>query len=284
MAAGAYLLGPHRAHAGGRPPRPPFLAPPDSRPAPVGHPAAQRHLLSVPGAPPSLRALLPRSRHGRREITSEQIHVELTFTAIAEPNYLGDSHLDQPGRYEGDHALDGEEIPVDAFGFRDRSWGPRSQFGKGIHSTRLPCPVATATPLPPERLPSMPSPWTSAPAASPSTATCSVTGSGPRWRRDRRVSERDARPAIPLPWPRPGRRASAGSFSRRAQCLNGLGLFLNPNLYSVNCLTEWTFDGVTRLRRGSRQLECRWHQAFLRSLRSDPTTTHHAHRLKRATS
>ncbi len=29
------------------------------------------------------------------------------------------------------------------------------------------------------------------------------------------------------------------------RCLNGLGLFLNPNLYSVNCLTEWTFDGVT---------------------------------------
>ncbi len=28
------------------------------------------------------------------------------------------------------------------------------------------------------------------------------------------------------------------------RCLNGLGLFLNPNLFTVNCLTEWTFDGV----------------------------------------
>ena len=27
--------------------------------------------------------------------------------------------------------------------------------------------------------------------------------------------------------------------------LNGLGLFLNPNLYSVNSLTEWTFDGIS---------------------------------------
>ena len=27
--------------------------------------------------------------------------------------------------------------------------------------------------------------------------------------------------------------------------LNGLGLFLNPNLFTVNCLTEWTFDGIT---------------------------------------
>ena len=39
------------------------------------------------------------------------------------------------------------------------------------------------------------------------------------------------------------------------RCLNGLGLFLNPNLYTVNCLTEWTFDGYRRLRRGPRQLE-----------------------------
>ena len=29
------------------------------------------------------------------------------------------------------------------------------------------------------------------------------------------------------------------------QCLNGLGFFLNPNLYTVNCLTEWAFEGVT---------------------------------------
>ncbi len=58
------------------------------------------------------------------------------FTAIAPPNYLGESHLDQPGRYVGTIVLDGEEIPVDAFGFRDRSWGPRSQFGRGIHGTQ----------------------------------------------------------------------------------------------------------------------------------------------------
>ena len=31
----------------------------------------------------------------------------------------------------------------------------------------------------------------------------------------------------------------------RGRCLNGLGVFLNPNLYTVNCLTEWEFDGVT---------------------------------------
>ena len=67
--------------------------------------------------------------------TDSTIRVELTFNAIAPPNYLGESHLDQPGRYVGTIVLAGEEIPVDAFGFRDRSWGPRTQFGRGIHNS-----------------------------------------------------------------------------------------------------------------------------------------------------
>ena len=29
------------------------------------------------------------------------------------------------------------------------------------------------------------------------------------------------------------------------RCLNHLAVHLNPNLFTVNCLTEWTFDGVT---------------------------------------
>jgi hypothetical protein len=29
------------------------------------------------------------------------------------------------------------------------------------------------------------------------------------------------------------------------RCHNKLGLFLNPNLFTVNCLTEWSFDGIT---------------------------------------
>ena len=62
----------------------------------------------------------------------DEIHVALRFTAVAKPHYLGVSHLDQPGRFEGTIVLHGEEIRVDAFGFRDRSWGPRSQFGPEI--------------------------------------------------------------------------------------------------------------------------------------------------------
>ena len=33
------------------------------------------------------------------------VSVRLTFAAVARPNYLGESHLDQPGRYEGCHPV-----------------------------------------------------------------------------------------------------------------------------------------------------------------------------------
>ena len=67
----------------------------------------------------------------------DEISVRLTYSAIARPNYLGTGHLDQPGRYRGTITLHGEEINVDSFGFRDRSWGPRTQFGRGRGPRRL---------------------------------------------------------------------------------------------------------------------------------------------------
>ena len=65
----------------------------------------------------------------------DELHVSLTFDAVTPPHYLGQSHLDQPGRYTGTIVLRGEEIPVDSYGFRDRSWGVRSQFGQGLTSS-----------------------------------------------------------------------------------------------------------------------------------------------------
>ncbi len=61
--------------------------------------------------------------------------MDLTFEGILEPNRLGETHLDQPGRYAGTMILEGETIAVDAFGMRDRSWGPRSQFGADLHGS-----------------------------------------------------------------------------------------------------------------------------------------------------
>ena len=68
----------------------------------------------------------------------DELHVDLTFTAVTPPHYLGESHLDQPGRYQGRSCSSGEEIAVDSYGFRDRSWGPRPQFGQGLTSSPAP--------------------------------------------------------------------------------------------------------------------------------------------------
>jgi len=34
-------------------------------------------------------------------------------------------------------------------------------------------------------------------------------------------------------------------LSAEGRCLNRIGLHLNPNLFTWNCLTEWRFDGRT---------------------------------------
>ncbi len=62
-----------------------------------------------------------------------EIEVKLTFHAMCPPNYLMDSHLDQPGRYTGTIRIGKEVVSVDSYGMRDRSWGVRDQFGADIH-------------------------------------------------------------------------------------------------------------------------------------------------------
>jgi hypothetical protein len=173
------------------------------------------------------------------------VHAELTFTAIAPPNYLGESHLDQPGRYRGTVTLAGEDIPVDAFGFRDRSWGERSQFGRGIHGTPAQhggYSYATASERDAFHAVTMDF----------GTGCLAIHGYLVRdgvWSKvasgTRQVRERDGRTAYPTVVSLDLVDEMGRPLHAEGRCLNGLGLFLNPNLYSVNCLTEWTFDGVT---------------------------------------
>ena len=175
----------------------------------------------------------------------EAVHAELTFTAIAPPNYLGESHLDQPGRYRGTVTLAGEDIPVDAFGFRDRSWGERSQFGRGIHGTPAQhggYSYATASERDAFHAVTMDF----------GTGCLAIHGYLVRdgvWSKvssgTRQVRERDGRTAYPTVVSLDLVDEMGRPLHAEGRCLNGLGLFLNPNLYSVNCLTEWTFDGVT---------------------------------------
>jgi hypothetical protein len=179
------------------------------------------------------------------EPAARAIHVDLMFNAIAPPNYLGESHLDQPGRYVGTIVLAGEEIPVDAFGFRDRSWGPRPQFGRGIHNSgALSGGYSYATASADHAFHAITMDFGAGALAIHGyvmrDGERSMVASGTR-----RVVARDPRTAYPLRVALDLVDESGRELHAQGECRNGLGLFLNPNLYTVNCLTEWTFDGIT---------------------------------------
>jgi len=61
------------------------------------------------------------------------LEVHLVFDAVMQPNphpvgvapFLHGTHFDQAGRVTGEIVLHGEEIAVDCYAVRDRSWGPR---------------------------------------------------------------------------------------------------------------------------------------------------------------
>ena len=203
------------------------------------------------------------------------VRADLTFTAIARPNYLGESHLDQPGRYRGTLVLDGEEIAVDSFGFRDRSWGPRSQFGRGIHGTPARCGgYSYATASEGDAFHAITMDF--------GTGSMAIHGYLLRdgiWSKvasgSRRVLERDADTAYPTAVALDLTDESGRNLHAEGRCLNGLGLFLNPNLYSVNCLTEWSFDGLTAYGEDHDNWSATGIKEFLRSRRSGAEPIRH---------
>ena len=68
-----------------------------------------------------------------RDPDADEVEVNLVAEGICPPNYLAGSHLDQPCRYTGTIRIRDETIDVDAFGMRDRSWGLRTQIGATLH-------------------------------------------------------------------------------------------------------------------------------------------------------
>lgn len=195
-----------------------------------------------------IRCLEPLTRYAigyRDPDGNDEIDVDLEFTAIAPPNYLGNGHLDQPGRYTGHLRLRGRDYAVDAYGFRDRSWGLRSQFGPGV------------VPRGPAR-----GGYTYG-TASARDAFHAITA----WRdgaftayhgyliRDgvwsrlangrREVLARDPGTGYPTRVRMTGSDELGRTLDAEGRCLNKLGVPLNPNMLSINCLTEWQFNGTT---------------------------------------
>ena len=174
-----------------------------------------------------------------------EVEIDLRFDAVHAPNYLGASHLDQPGRYTGTIRIGDETVTVDDYGFRDRSWGHRSQIGEGLTSS-------------------------SAMSGGYSYATASDTdgfhaitmdfGDGAivihgYLNRDaeyaklvsghRVVTERHSGEGAPLAVRIEAVDALGRELVAEGRCINRVGVHLNPNLFTWNCLTEWTFGTAT---------------------------------------
>lgn len=71
-------------------------------------------------------------RYRLRYEDGERLVVDLAYTGLIPPHAPlvtpERGHLDQPCRVQGSLRLRGEEIPIDGFEMRDRSWGPRDDL------------------------------------------------------------------------------------------------------------------------------------------------------------
>ena len=191
----------------------------------------------------ALRCTEPLTRYELRyrDPDDDALELELAFSAICPPNYLGASHLDQPGRYRGRIRIEDEHFDVDAYGFRDRSWGVRSQIGATITNSGAPrggYSYATAS----ER-----DAFHAITMAFQDDVAIPIHGYLLRdgvyaklvpGKGRRTVLERDDAPTRV-------RIEAEDELGRTLEaegaCLNKIGLHLNPNLFTWNCLTRWTF-------------------------------------------
>jgi hypothetical protein len=220
----------------------------------------------------SIRALEPLSRYSVHYLDADEGHLEidLQFDAIAPPNHLAESHLDQPGRYTGTIRLDGENIAVDGYGFRDRSWGSRSQIGSSLNNSgakRGGYSYATASEG--EAFHAITMAFANDEAIPihgylirNGEYSRLVPGKGRRTVIERATGDAPTRVRIEA------EDELGRSLRAEGRCLNKIGLHLNPNLFTWNCLTDWSWDDG---RRGYGEDHDNWSAAaatrFFRSLR-----------------
>ena len=86
-----------------------------------------------------LRTLKPLTSYSVGFEDEDRLSVDLTFDAVMPPRAMRKanssfqklSHFDQFGRVHGKIKLHGEDIDIDCYAIRDRSWGPRPEHRPG---------------------------------------------------------------------------------------------------------------------------------------------------------
>ncbi|WP_067438023.1 DUF7065 domain-containing protein [Nocardioides jensenii] len=173
----------------------------------------------------------------------EDVALDLTFTGLTSPHHTGHGHLDQPCHVQGTITLDGEVIEVDDFGFRDRSWGRRGGFGKTImkrggayagYSFASESADTGFHVLAWER----------------NSGECEIAHGhlrldgvwSPMSTGVRRVLARDGH-GNPTRIQITGTDEIGRTLEAVGEAKNAFGILLNPNIWCVNALVEWTFNG-----------------------------------------
>lgn len=214
----------------------------------------------------SYRCLEPLMKYAisYRDPDSDDVAVDLTFTGVTPPHRLGKHHLDQPGRYQGTITLYGEEHEVDAYGFRDRSWGLRSQFGPTMvyrGTAHGGYDYATASPDDGFHMIT----WDRGSGCEALHGHYMRHGQWAELREGRRtVLERDPGTGCPTRVEVTGVDELGRDLHAVGVMHNRIGVPLNPNMLTWNCLTEWTFDGITAWGEDHDNWSARGARAFFR--------------------
>lgn len=170
-----------------------------------------------------------------RDPDGDELRIELTYTATARPHYMGQGHIDQPGRLVGTIELAGEAIPVDCLGFRDRSWGVRSQFGSGHGHIGYSYGAADEG-----------HGFHSIYAHDHDLLIQGHLLREGTWGKlvsgRREVTERDPATGYQRVVVIEARDEHGRDLRAEGRALNAFGIQINPNLASMDCLMDWTFD------------------------------------------
>ena len=180
-------------------------------------------------------------RLGYDDPDGSDLHIELDVRCLHGPFSLH-THFDQATRATGSITLDGETFAVECVGFRDRSWGVRSQFGSHVMG---PANYASYS-------------WGTAANDDGFFSMCGDFGNGAInvhgfLRRDgesspiesgtHTVVERAPITGYPIQVAIVGTDSLGRTFTAEGTARNGLGWNINPNLYTINSLMHWSIDG-----------------------------------------
>jgi len=187
-----------------------------------------------------LRCIEPLSRYRVRYADGDRIALDLLYEGLGPPHALSvdpaRGHLDQACRVSGGLRLDGEEIAIDGFDMRDRSWHVRDD----TRTTRAGYSYAIAGDYTLHAM-SMGGDRSGVIVAGferRDATACDLEGG------ERRVTERDPAGGFPRRVALEARRRDGREVVAHGTCLSRFAFQATPGMFAWISLTEWDVGGT----------------------------------------